>query len=176
MSLLAAAYPLQPFASHQPQFFSPVTKQPSGKENIPRKCDPVLVLSHKYKTELCKNWEEHGYCTYGTKCRFAHGVQELNCKERLNGKYKSRPCQAFFSTMFCPYGGRCLFKHDERRVDEISKMYYTTLNKCPEVWNKVPKRRLPVFMNILNQDEGVLNETYKVQEKNIEKMLSEYEM
>eukprot|EP00826_Nyctotherus_ovalis_P014415 TRINITY_DN14018_c0_g1_i2.p1 TRINITY_DN14018_c0_g1~~TRINITY_DN14018_c0_g1_i2.p1 ORF type:complete len:126 (-),score=23.01 TRINITY_DN14018_c0_g1_i2:44-421(-) len=70
-----------------------------------------LLSKYKYKTELCKNWEERGYCPYGPKCRFAHGVRELNSKEKVNDKYKSKPCQAFFNTMFCSYGNRCLFKH-----------------------------------------------------------------
>ena len=27
----------------------------------------------KYKTELCKNYSEKGYCPYRWKCQFAHG-------------------------------------------------------------------------------------------------------
>lgn len=27
----------------------------------------------KYKTELCRTFEEKGACPYGQKCRFAHG-------------------------------------------------------------------------------------------------------
>ncbi|KAK4704794.1 hypothetical protein P7C70_g1416, partial [Phenoliferia sp. Uapishka_3] len=30
-----------------------------------------------YKTELCRSWEEKGNCRYGTKCQFAHGIQEI---------------------------------------------------------------------------------------------------
>ncbi|KAK9705356.1 hypothetical protein RND81_07G050800 [Saponaria officinalis] len=30
-----------------------------------------------YKTELCKSWEDSGYCSYGCKCQFAHGQEEL---------------------------------------------------------------------------------------------------
>lgn len=29
----------------------------------------------KYKTELCKTFSEKGYCPYGRKCRFAHGLR-----------------------------------------------------------------------------------------------------
>ncbi|CAI0375647.1 unnamed protein product [Linum tenue] len=29
------------------------------------------------KTELCRAWEDHGYCRYVTKCQFAHGKEEL---------------------------------------------------------------------------------------------------
>ena len=31
----------------------------------------------KYKTELCKNWIEVGYCRYKNKCKFAHGQDEI---------------------------------------------------------------------------------------------------
>ena len=27
----------------------------------------------KYKTEMCKNYSEMGYCPYRDKCQFAHG-------------------------------------------------------------------------------------------------------
>jgi hypothetical protein len=30
-----------------------------------------------YKTRLCENWLEHGTCSYGIRCLFAHGAQEL---------------------------------------------------------------------------------------------------
>jgi len=30
-----------------------------------------------YKTELCRSFNKTGYCRYGLKCQFAHGIQEL---------------------------------------------------------------------------------------------------
>jgi len=36
----------------------------------------------RYKTELCRSWEETGYCRYGDKCQFAHGRQELRIVTR----------------------------------------------------------------------------------------------
>ena len=30
-----------------------------------------------YKTEICKNWIENGYCRYAKKCQFAHGNKQL---------------------------------------------------------------------------------------------------
>ena len=33
----------------------------------------------KYKTELCRNWE-NGNCAYGGSCAFAHGLGELRRK------------------------------------------------------------------------------------------------
>lgn len=182
------AYPLEAISNNN--WFSPVPQKGflspqqssyacstrlfiQDKENHIIKNDSVAQMPHKYKTELCKNWEEHGFCTYGSKCRFAHGTQELNSKERQNGKYKSRPCQAFFSTMFCPYGNRCLFKHDERKVEEINSSYYTLLNMCPEIWCKMPKRRLQAFASIIGEDETQICEGIKRQEIFINQMVDE---
>mgnify|MGYP002345882633 CR=1 FL=1 len=33
--------------------------------------------THKYKTELCRTFEEKGNCPYGHKCRVAHGKEDL---------------------------------------------------------------------------------------------------
>lgn len=42
------------------------------------------VDSTKYKTEMCKNWLAVGYCSYGNKCRFAHGRNELANKQKVS--------------------------------------------------------------------------------------------
>ena len=31
----------------------------------------------KFKTEICKFWQLHGFCEYGEACSFAHGSEEL---------------------------------------------------------------------------------------------------
>lgn len=33
-----------------------------------------------YKTELCETFTTKGFCKYGNKCQFAHGLQELKLK------------------------------------------------------------------------------------------------
>ena len=30
-----------------------------------------------YKTRLCRNWQEHGECSFGDGCNFAHGSEEV---------------------------------------------------------------------------------------------------
>uniref|UniRef100_UPI0037E7D4DC mRNA decay activator protein ZFP36L1-like n=1 Tax=Semicossyphus pulcher TaxID=241346 RepID=UPI0037E7D4DC len=74
------------------------------------------VTSSRYKTELCRPFEEHGCCKYGGKCQFAHGVLELRSLSR-HPKYKTEPCRTFHSAGLCPYGPRCHFIHhpEERR-------------------------------------------------------------
>jgi len=77
----------------------------------------VVVNPARYKTELCRQFEEHGSCRYGDKCQFAHGVAEMRSLAR-HPKYKTEMCRTFHTTGFCPYGLRCHFIHndDERRA------------------------------------------------------------
>ncbi|XP_028837661.1 mRNA decay activator protein ZFP36L1a [Denticeps clupeoides] len=74
------------------------------------------VNSSRYKTELCRPFEENGSCKYGDKCQFAHGTHELRSLSR-HPKYKTEPCRTFHTIGFCPYGPRCHFIHnaEERR-------------------------------------------------------------
>ncbi|XP_071519319.1 uncharacterized protein [Panulirus ornatus] len=72
--------------------------------------------SSRYKTELCRPFEENGFCKYGDKCQFAHGHAELRTLSR-HPKYKTELCRTFHTIGFCPYGPRCHFIHnaEERR-------------------------------------------------------------
>jgi len=80
----------------------------------------MVVNPARYKTELCRQFEEHGSCRYGDKCQFAHGIVELRTLVR-HPKYKTEMCRTFHTTGFCPYGLRCHFIHndDERRVTAV---------------------------------------------------------
>ena len=77
----------------------------------------------KYKTELCKKYQNTGYCPYGFKCRFAHGKEELISKSQ-GTNYKKKQCKTFHEKGYCPYGSRCSFRHDERQFSELSFSYY----------------------------------------------------
>lgn len=72
-------------------------------------------ISTRYKTELCRTYEESGACKYGAKCQFAHGMDELRGLSR-HPKYKTEPCRTFHTIGFCPYGARCHFIHN---ADEV---------------------------------------------------------
>lgn len=67
--------------------------------------------SSRYKTELCRPFEESGQCKYGDKCQFAHGAHELRNMSR-HPKYKTDLCRTFHTTGYCPYGARCHFVHN----------------------------------------------------------------
>jgi len=87
------------------------------------KSSTVMVVNPaRYKTELCRQFEEHGSCRYGDKCQFAHGAVELRTLVR-HPKYKTEMCRTFHTTGFCPYGLRCHFIHndDERRLDSAAR-------------------------------------------------------
>ena len=74
------------------------------------------VNTSRYKTELCRPYQENGTCKYGEKCQFAHGLSELRTVNR-HPKYKTDLCRTYHSVGFCPYGPRCHFIHS---LDEMS--------------------------------------------------------
>lgn len=75
----------------------------------------TTVNTSRYKTELCRPFDEHGSCKYGDKCQFAHGINELRSLAR-HPKYKTELCRTYHTVGFCPYGPRCHFVHNQ---DEI---------------------------------------------------------
>jgi len=79
---------------------------------------PTTVVPGRYKTELCRSYEETGgSCRYGDKCQFAHGTSELRTIDR-HPRYKTQLCRTFHTRGFCAYGPRCHFIHN---VDELQR-------------------------------------------------------
>ncbi|XP_050308321.1 protein TIS11 isoform X2 [Anthonomus grandis grandis] len=72
----------------------------------------TTVNTSRYKTELCRPFEEFGVCKYGDKCQFAHGFAELRNLAR-HPKYKTELCRTYHTVGFCPYGPRCHFVHNQ---------------------------------------------------------------
>lgn len=69
----------------------------------------------KYKTELCRNYSEKGWCPYGDKCQYAHGYHDVQmgpCCSKKSG-YRTRKCKSFWNDGQCSYGKRCQFSHYE---------------------------------------------------------------
>lgn len=46
-----------------------------------RAVERKAVLADRYKTRMCRNYEESGRCPYENKCMFAHGDAELRTTE-----------------------------------------------------------------------------------------------
>ena len=93
------------------------SKDVVSKQDMVNKTNQTNINSSRYKTELCRPFEENGYCKYGDKCQFAHGSQELRSLNR-HPKYKTELCRTYHTIGFCPYGPRCHFIHndEERRL------------------------------------------------------------
>lgn len=80
--------------------------------SLPAQVQP-MVSPNRYKTELCRGFQETGSCKYGSKCQFAHGEAELRGLYR-HPKYKTEPCRTFYNFGYCPYGSRCHFIHEDK--------------------------------------------------------------
>lgn len=65
-----------------------------------------------YKTEMCRSFNEMGFCKYGDRCQFCHSQEELREVQR-HPKYKTEICKTFWHDGSCPYGSRCCFVHLE---------------------------------------------------------------
>ena len=92
-----------------------------------------------YKTELCANWTKTGFCRYGPKCQFAHGLDDIKIVVK-NEKYKTRVCTQYKKTGYCKYGSRCLFLHDPHDKElfyEMSKEAHFRSRSLTEE-NKIP--------------------------------------
>ena len=63
------------------------------------------------KLELCRKFTEQGHCSYGRKCKFAHGRQELRQNNATNCRYKTKECYTYCEEAFCKFGLRCNFVH-----------------------------------------------------------------
>lgn len=109
------------FSSSSTQIYSKVVGGPvpqtlqkrHASQTLPVHSDSnTKVASQRYKTELCRSFDETGLCKYGEKCQFAHGYHELRSLNR-HPKYKTVLCRTYHCTGYCPYGPRCHFVHDE---------------------------------------------------------------
>lgn len=92
---------------------------------------PPALSSNRYKTELCRGFQETGSCKYGSKCQFAHGEAELRGLHR-HPKYKTEPCRTFYNFGYCPYGSRCHFIHEEKISSALAS------SKFPDQWKPTP--------------------------------------
>ena len=121
-----------------------------------------LKKDPKYKTELCSSFNQTQFCSYGNKCRFAHGKSELFNKNISHPRYRKSSCLSFMNQGHCPYGQRCHFKHwDLNKLQDINRSYFTFLVKIYYLLDKKIKiPRLASFVNIVNdnlKNNNILN-------------------
>ncbi|XP_016100356.1 zinc finger protein 36, C3H1 type-like 2 [Sinocyclocheilus grahami] len=116
---------------------------------------PLAPLpSNRYKTELCRSFQEHGSCKYDSKCQFAHGESELRGLNR-HPKYKTQACRTFYQFGYCPYGSRCHFLHGEKNSldgddqnprqlrQSVSFAGFTRSNSPPTLYEPLSFTRAP---------------------------------
>ena len=89
----------------------------------------------KYKTMLCKHFSSPKGCSFGDKCQFAHGVNDLRTsnglpisnpqipnntpqdKKSLNlQNYKIVKCKYWEKDHNCRYGSLCTFAHGDEEL------------------------------------------------------------
>ncbi|TNV76099.1 hypothetical protein FGO68_gene8024 [Halteria grandinella] len=83
----------------------------------------------RFKTSLCKHFEETGKCNVGSKCHFAHGQHELRGKDDpiprdlqmklMNlpyNNFKTQRCKYFDETGVCKFSKNCSFAHGEEEL------------------------------------------------------------
>ena len=80
-----------------------------------------LVPPQNHKVELCKNFISKGYCPYESRCRFAHGREELRARDadQSSELYRTRKCRVFFEKGECRFGQRCNFRHGFKSSREL---------------------------------------------------------
>lgn len=102
--------------------------------------DPDFYV--KYKTEMCRNWE-NGKCEFGGTCAFAHGPDELRERTLLPTNYRTKKCKQFYELGYCLYGTRCQFKHRNFSPPAVTIKESRLVSKKATEDNA--KRRLKIF-------------------------------
>ena len=116
----------------------------------------------RYKTALCKHFNTPQGCSYGDKCQFAHGQQELkqidntkinnqnfipqNNKQKNNLNYKIVKCKNWEKDKTCKYGAHCTFAHGDSELR----------NKADNLYQMGPNMGMmfPTFMMDMSQMMG----------------------
>jgi len=58
--------------------------QHRGPHSARSPTSPPVQQTSRYKTEMCRPFQENGTCKYGEKCQFAHGVQASTNSSRTS--------------------------------------------------------------------------------------------
>lgn len=97
-----------------------------GSERFAQRAEKFNSSSHpsvplRYKTELCRAFDEGILCKFGSGCTYAHGFGELRPVPR-HPKYKTDMCRTYHTVGFCCYGARCHFVHNPEEAAGVSNM------------------------------------------------------
>jgi hypothetical protein len=111
----------------------------------------------RYKTELCRSYQENGTCKYGEKCQFAHGFNELRSMMR-HPKYKTELCRTFHAAGYCPYGPRCHFVHENTSQNkQNNQKHQSPLKKNQQHQENITNSLLMCASDSLSREFNQLN-------------------
>ena len=80
-----------------------------------------------HKTIPCRAWKDTGRCNYGSRCKFAHGDEDLRkvpeepAKIFNNPRYRTELCVKYHLLGSCPYGERCSYIHEPTPQIDLEK-------------------------------------------------------
>lgn len=114
-----------------------------------------LTTAQRYKTELCRSFQENGTCKYGDKCQFAHGHHELRSMQR-HPKYKSELCRTFHAQGYCPYGPRCHFVHEIQNTATKALRSQPWINTVSDTWSSPQYHSQPGSKSVSPKANGGL--------------------
>lgn len=132
----------------------------------------------KYKTVLCKHYGQNGTCSYGDKCQFAHGFQELKSSigtDNINNHDPTKPkttpdpsnfkivkCKNWESSGSCKYGSVCTFAHGDfelrTKSDNTQQLGLNPLINQMSMPNPMMYYQDPnYFINMILQQQMITN-------------------
>ncbi|XP_033103076.1 thyroid adenoma-associated protein homolog [Anneissia japonica] len=80
---------------------------------------------NRFKTEICRPYEETGSCKYGDKCQFTHlprSIQQQPQQQPTNSsRYKTELCRPFEENGSCKYGDKCQFAHGFHELRNLQR-------------------------------------------------------
>ena len=91
----------------------------SQLDSLPPPINNRLYQESRYKTELCRQYEEMSVCEYGDRCLFAHGIEDLRPLPNRHPKFKTEKCSAYHEYGFCSFGPRCSFIHEKPNPQDV---------------------------------------------------------
>ena len=102
---------------------------------MPQKNQPKGPNNPRYKTTLCKHYNSPQGCTYGEKCQFAHGNNEIRLnnsqyvpmikKQNNMLNYKIAKCKNWEKDGTCKYGVHCTFAHGDTELRNKNENLYS---------------------------------------------------
>jgi len=95
------------------------------------------------KTELCTFWTLTRTCAFEQKCYFAHGIEELRKRIRVNN-FKTQPCvDCPREKIKCMFGSRCNYCHPGEALRRTCGSTYFDVDYYEALCKKYPNNEYP---------------------------------